>query len=48
MQREQHRIDISYAISLNDVDVEENQNPFYKGTYDMDRHVVAVSYILSL
>ncbi len=45
---ERHRFDISYALSLHDVDVSANQNPAYIGSYDMERHLLAVSYGLEL
>ncbi len=35
-------------LSIHDEDVSSNQNPFYIGSYDMDRHLVAVSYVREL
>ncbi len=43
--KDAHRCDIAYAYSIfDDRDIDNNQNPAFNGTYEINGHLLAVSY----
>jgi long-chain fatty acid transport protein len=48
-QGERQGVDLAYIYSIiEDRDISENQNPMYQGSYELDSHIVSVSYSRSL